>query len=63
MTRNILKHANAEWREDRSVCAKILDPRNQDKIKRRRAGLVHTNWDHLWTKWSGNQRWWEGLED
>ena len=63
MMTNILRRANAEWREQRSVCAKILDPRNQDKMKRRRAGVVHTNWDHLWTKWNGNQRWWEGLGD
>ena len=63
MMRNILRHANAERREQRSVCAKILDPRNQNKMKRRRAGGAHTNWDNLWTKWSGSQRWWEGLGD
>ena len=32
-------------------------------MKRRRAGVVHTNWDNLWTRWSGNQRWWEGSGD
>ena len=63
MMRNILTHANPEWREQRSICARVLDPRNQDRMKRRRAGVVHTNWDNLWTKWSGNQRWWEGLSD
>ena len=59
MMRNILKHANSEWREQRSTCAKILGPKNHDKRKRRRAGVVHTNWDNLWIKWSGCQRWWE----
>ena len=47
----------------KSTCARFLDPKNQDKMKRRRAGVVHTNWDNLWTKWSGSQRWWEGFED
>ena len=28
-------------------------------MKRRKAGVVHTNWDHIWIKWSGSQRWWE----
>ena len=45
MMRNILKHANAEWREQRSTCPKILGPRNQERMKRRKAGVVHTNWD------------------
>ena len=53
MMRNILKNANAEWREQRSTCAKILDSENHDKMKRRRSGVVHTNWDKLWMKWSG----------
>ena len=47
MIENILKHANPEWREQRSTCAKILDPKNHDKMKRRRAGEVHTNWDEM----------------
>ena len=47
MMKNILKHANPEWREQRSTCAKILDPKNHDKMKRRRAGAVHTNWDEM----------------
>ena len=63
MMENILKHANPEWREQRSTCAKILDPQNHDKMKRRRAGVVHTNWDNVWMKWSGCQRWWEVTKD
>ena len=39
MMRNILTHANPEWREQRFASARILDPKNQDKMKRRRAGL------------------------
>ena len=63
MMRNILTHANPEWREQRSICARILDPENQDRMKRRRAGVVHTNWDNLMVKWSGSQRWWEVSKD
>ena len=63
MMENILKHANPEWREQRSTCAKILDPQNHDKVRRRRAGVVHTNWDNLWMKWTGCQRWWEVSKD
>ena len=59
MMENILKHANPEWREQRSTCAKILDPKHHDKMRRRRAGVVHTNWHNLRMKWSGCQRWWE----
>ena len=55
MMRNIQTHANAEWREHRSTSARILDPKNQDKMKRRRVGVVHTNWDSLMVKWSGSQ--------
>ena len=29
MMRNIVRHANAEWRDQRCTCAKILDPKNQ----------------------------------
>ena len=61
--RNILTHANPEWREQRSICARILDPKNQDKMKRRRAGVVHTNWDNLMLKWADTQRWWEKSKD
>ena len=61
--RNILKHANAEWREQRSTCVKTLDPRNQERMKRRKAGVAHTNWDNIWTEWSGNQRWWQSSRD
>ena len=25
--------------------------------------MVHTNWDNLWTKWSGSQRWWKVSKD
>ena len=53
---NILTHANPEWREQRSICARILDPTSQDRMKRRRAGVVHTDWDNLMLKWSGCQR-------
>ena len=57
MMRSILTHANPEWREQRSICARIVDPQNQDRIKRRRAGVVHTNWDNLMMNWTGGQRW------
>ena len=40
MMRNILKHANPVWREQRSTCTRILDPKNQDEMKRRRARVV-----------------------
>ena len=40
-----------------------VHPRNQDKMKRRRAGGTYTNRDNLCTKWSGHQRWWEDLGD
>ena len=63
MMKNILRHADSEWREQRCTCAKILDPKNHDKMQRRRAGVVHTNWDNLWTKWSGSQRWWKVSKD
>ena len=43
MMRNILEHASLEWREQRSTCARILDSKNQDRMKRRRPGVVHTN--------------------
>ena len=32
-------------------------------MKRRRAGVVHTNWDNLMMKWSGSQSWWEVSND
>ena len=63
MMRNILTHANPEWREQRSICARILDPKNQDRMKRRRAGVVDTIWDNLMLKWTGTQRWWETSND
>ena len=63
MMRNILTHANPEWREQRSICARILHPQNQDKMKRRRAGVVHTNWDDLMLKWADTHRWWETSKD
>ena len=25
--------------------------------------MVHTNWDNLWRRWSGSQRWWEVSKD
>ena len=60
---HILKHANSEWQEQRSSCAKIFDPRNQGKMKRRKVGVVHTNWDNIWVKWGGSQRWWKASKD
>ena len=57
--RNFLTHANPEWRGQRSTSARIQDPKNQDKMKRRRARVVHANWDSLMVKWSTTQRWWE----
>ena len=63
MMRNILTHANPEWREQRSICARILDPKIKDKMRRRRAGVVHTNWDNLMFKWAHSQRWWETSTD
>ena len=63
MMRSILTQANPEWREQRSICARILDPKNQDKMTRRRAGVVHTNWDNLMFKWANSQRWWEASKD
>ena len=63
MMRSILTHANPEWREQKSICSRILDPKNQDRMKRRRAGVVHTNWDNLMMRWSGCQRWWEVSND
>ena len=61
--RSILTHVNPEWREQRSTCARVLDPKNQNRMTRRRAGVVHTNWDNLMIKWSGCQRWWEISND
>ena len=63
MMRSMLTQANPECREQRSICARILDPKNQDKMKRRRAGVVHTNWDYLMFKWANSQRWWEASKD
>ena len=63
MMRNILTHANPQWREQRSTCARILDLEKQDRIRRRRAGVVHTNWDSLLRKWSGCQTWWRVSND
>ena len=34
MMRHILTHANPEWREQRSTCARSLDPKNQDRMKK-----------------------------
>ena len=25
--------------------------------------MVHTNWDNLWTRWSGSQKWWKVSND
>ena len=63
MIRNLLTHANPGWREQGSTSVRIPDPKNQDKMKRRRAGVVHTNWNNLLMKWSGCEMWWECSED
>ena len=63
MMKIILTHANPEWGEKRSTGARVLDPKNQDRVKRSRAGVVHTNWDNLMMKWSGCQRWWRVSND
>ena len=39
---NILMHACPECSEQRSTSARASDPKNQDKMKRRRAGVVGT---------------------
>ena len=55
--------------EQRSTCARILDPKNQDRMTRRKAGarrkagVVHTNWDNLMVRWSGCQRCWAVFND
>ena len=43
MMRDILRHASPLWRDQRSTNARLLDPRNHNLMKRRRAGVVHTN--------------------
>ena len=35
MMRDILKHDNSEWREQKSTCAKILDPKNHEDEKKK----------------------------
>ena len=60
--RQILRHANLLWRDQRWTNARLLDPRNQNKMKRMRAGVPHTNWDSLMKKRSGDQRWWESYK-
>ena len=62
MMREILRHANPLWRDQIPTNARLLDPRNQKKMRTRRAGVVHTNWDSFLTKWSGCQRWWESCK-
>ena len=56
MMRDILRHASPLWRDQRSTNARLLGPRNQNEMKRRRAGFVPANWDSLMTKWSDCQR-------
>ena len=56
--RDILRHANPLWRDQWSTNARLLDRRNRNKMKRRRAGVVHTNRDSSTTSRSGCQRWW-----
>ena len=53
MMRSILMHAYPECSEQRSTSARASDPKNQDKMKRRRARVVHTNWDNL----NGEMEW------
>ena len=57
MMRCILMQANPIWRDQRSTNARLPGLWNENKIKRRRAGVVHTNRGSLMTKWSGCQRW------
>ena len=59
MMRSILTHANPKRGEQRSTSARVSDSENQDKMKRRRAGVEQTNCDNLMMKWSVCQRWWE----
>ena len=60
MMRSILMHANPMWRKQRSTNAKKgTGTWTYCQMKRRRTGVVHTNWDSLIMKWSGSQRWWE----
>ena len=63
MMRNILTHVYLKWREQRSTSARVPDPENQDKMKRRRTGVVHTTQDKIFMKWSGCKRWLEFSED
>ena len=37
LMKNILKDANPEWREQRSICASILGPKNQDRMKKEKS--------------------------
>ena len=50
MMRDILRRADLLSRDQRSTNARLLDPRNQNKMKTRSAGVVHTNWTALWWK-------------
>ena len=62
MVRDILRRADFLSRDQRSTNARLLGPRNQNKMKRRSAGFVHTNLTALWWKRSGCQRWWESCK-
>ena len=63
MMKNVLMHANLEWREQRSAATLLLDPKNKNKMTRKRAGVVYTSWDSLMTRWSDLFRWWETDKD
>ena len=58
MMRNVLRHANPLERYERTVNARLLDPR----ITLRWRDQVHTNWSSLVTKWSGFQRRWKSCK-
>ena len=62
MMRDNLRHVNPFWRDQRSTSARLLDPRNQNEMKRRRVGVAHTTWDNFMTKGSGCQRWWDSCK-
>ena len=52
MMRSILMHANTMWREQRSTHAKVLDPKNNSKMKKKTWGGSHDlGWSHDEMDW------------
>ena len=47
----VLRHASAEWRQQRSANALGCEPRIELKMNRRRTGGAPTKWDALLVKW------------